>query len=372
MTVLFAGGGTGGHLYPALAIAEAVRKKRPETRIVFIGTADRIEAKVVPEQGYEFRAITVSGLRRSLSLSNLLFPFKIVLSLLQSRKILRELMPAVVVGTGGYVCGPPLYMATKLGIATLIQEQNSSPGVTTRLLAGRVDEVHVTFDITRKYLKNPRKLTVSGNPTRGKIGHVARGAAAKAFGLDPAHPILLVAGGSLGAASLNEALVAAVQELRTEGIQILWSAGESDFGRMSEKIRAAGLSNDPKLVVKPYISNMEDAYGACDLAVCRSGATTLAELTNAGVAAILVPYPHAAADHQRLNGEAMATAGAAVLIPDHAIGAQLPTAVRELLRDSQRMAQMRAAAKSLGKPDAAATIAAAVLQLAGGEYGRAA
>lgn len=365
MNLVFAGGGTGGHLYPALAIAEEIRRLQPGTGITFIGTKDKLESRVVPRYGFDFTAINVRGFRRSLAPANLLFPATLLLALWQSRRLLVRLKPDVVVGTGGYVCGPPVYVASRLGIPTLIQEQNSYPGVTTRMLAGRVDEVHVTFDVTRKYLPAGARVTVSGNPVRSAIGAVSREAGARAFGFDPGRKTLLVAGGSLGAATLNNAMIQALEPLLVEGIQVLWSTGEQEFARVQDAVRTRTAVNPKLAVMLPYIADMEHAYAASDLAVCRAGATTLAELTNAGVPSVLVPYPLAAADHQRLNARALVDAGAALLVADENIGSRLLPAVLDLFAHPDRLRAMAARSKSLGRPDAAQRIARSILNLAG-------
>lgn len=366
MTLVFAGGGTGGHLYPALAIAEAVRRLSPDAVIAFIGTRDRIEGRLVPRHGYAFHPIRISGFRRSLSPSNLLFPIRLAVALWQSGRILRRLRPDVVVGTGGYVCGPPLYMAVRMGIPAVIQEQNSYPGVTTRLLASRVNEVHITFESTRRYLRSGAKVMLSGNPARETIGTVSKEEGARAFGLDPARQTLLVTGGSQGAATINNAMIGALESLLADGVQVLWSTGEQEYGRVKQAVGSRITANPRLAVVLPYISEMDHAYAAADLAVSRAGATTLAELTKAGIPAILVPYPLAAADHQRLNAETLVQAGAAELISDREIGPRLLPAVRELFAGPGRLQTMAGRARELGRPDAAERIARSIMDLASG------
>jgi len=364
MTVVFAGGGTGGHVYPALAIAEAVRRLSPDALIAFIGTRDRIEGRVVPRQGYAFHAIRVSGVRRAFTVSNLLVPIRLLVALWQSWRILRQVRPDVVVGTGGYVCGPPLFMAVRMGIPTVIQEQNSYPGLTTRLLAGRVDEVHITFDVTRRFLRTGEKAILSGNPARSAIGNVTRDKGARTFGLDPARQTVLVTGGSQGAATLNIAMIGALERFLAEGIQVLWSTGEQEYERVKEAVGERVAANPKLAVVLPFIGDMDHAYAVADVAVCRSGATTLAELTNAGVPSVLVPYPFAAADHQRLNAEALVAAGAAEMVADSEIAIRLLPAVRGLLTDRARLQAMASRARALGKPDAADRLARSIAALA--------
>jgi len=361
LTVLFAGGGTGGHLYPALAIAEQIRSLRPDAEVMFVGTKGRIEARVVPERGYRLFTIWISGLRRKLAISTLLVPVKAVVAFVQSLVILLRIRPAAVVGTGGYVCGPVVLAAAGLGMPTVLQEQNSVPGMTTRILSGFVDEVHVAFDGTRELLKRAARVLVSGNPVRAAVGKVSRGEGARRFGLSPERKTLLVFGGSAGATSINNVMLGLLPDLAAMQIQVLWQTGERDFGRIS-----AVAGREAGVCVRQYIEEMEYAYAACDLAVCRAGATTVAELTCAGVPSVLVPYPFATADHQTENARALERAGAAVLCPDVVLGARLGETAKLLFGDPEKLRRMASSAKALGKPEAARVIAEAVLKRAGG------
>jgi len=360
--ILFAGGGTGGHLFPALAIAEEVTCMRPGTRISFAGTADRIEARIVPPLGYAFFTIWISGFRRRLSLQTILVPLKIAVSLVQSAMLLRRTRPQAVVGTGGYVCGPVVYMASVMGIPTVIQEQNSYPGVTTRLLASRATRVYLTFEETRNLLPSTREVVVSGNPTRGTVGEAGRDEAHAFFGTDAGKRTLLVFGGSLGARSINDALAAALPALAAADVQVIWQTGEQDFERMRRygtATRSVGTVH-----VLRFIDRMDLAYAAADLVLCRAGATTLAELTRAGLPSILVPYPHAAADHQTSNARAMVAAGASLMIPDAELSGRLGGELLRLLSDTGARKTMADGARSLSRPGAAKTIAAGVIELA--------
>lgn len=365
-TIVFAGGGTGGHLYPALSIADAVKRLRPEVEILFIGTRGHIEARVVPAAGYAFRPIWISGFARRLSLQALLFPLKLVVAMVQSLWTMIRISPAVVVGTGGYVCGPPLLAASLLKIPTLIQEQNSYPGATTRLLATRATEVHLTFPGSQRFLKRTAHVHVSGNPTRNLIGSRSREEGAAFFGLDPRRLTVLVFGGSQGASSLNKAVSAAVATLVAEGVQIVWGTGDHDFPTAEAAVRGLNPEARSMVSIHRYLEKIEFAYAACDLAITRAGATTLAELTRAGIPSVLVPYPFAAADHQTENAKAMADAGAAVMVRDSDLAARLLPTVRGLLSDSHRLGRMAEHASSLGHPQAAEELAASVIRLAKG------
>ncbi len=365
LAVVFAGGGTGGHLYPAIAIADEIRRRRPDAEITFIGTRGKIEARVIPATRYGFRTIWVSGFRRTLSWSLLLFPIKMIVSVFQSLALLRRLRPSVVVGTGGYVCGPPVFAATVLGIPALLQEQNSYPGVTTRLLAGRVQEVHLTFEASRRFLHRTGDVHLSGNPVRATVGGAERSAAARFFGLQPSCTTLLVFGGSLGAATVNAAVRRHLRSLLGRGLQLIWQTGREDAEPMTQAVREEGAEDRVKVFA--FIEHMEFAFAASDLAVCRAGATTLAELALAALPSVLIPYPHAAADHQTENARAMVQQGAALLCPDSQAAERLGPMVLELVNDPDRLRRMAGQARSMARPDAAAVLADAVMRLAGGK-----
>lgn len=362
LNILFAGGGTGGHLFPGIAIADEIRKIQPDAVITFVGTRNKIEARVVPQRGYKFVEITISGFRRRLTVSNVVFPVKVVIALFQSFSLIRKLKPQVVVGTGGYVCGPVVYAASLLGIPTLIQEQNSYPGVTTRLLASRATQVHLTFESSKRYLRRLDNVRVTGNPTRATLGTIRRFEGAGFFQLDPQKSTLLVFGGSLGARSINDAVLQALPAFAAAGTQVVWQTGEED----NERVRSA-LGEHGKaewLKTHRFIERMEFAYAACDLVVCRAGATTVAEIVRAGVPSVLVPYPHAAADHQTENARVMVEEGASVMIADKELRAQLEQTVSALLKAPEKLKQMAAKASALSKPKAAAMLARAVIDLA--------
>ena len=365
LRVIFAGGGTGGHLFPAVAVAEALLQLRPGSTVSFVGSRQRIEARVVPKLGYVFDPIWISGLRRSFSLSTLLLPLKIAVSLWQSWRILRRRRPHVVVGTGGFASGPLLYVAAHTGRPTLIHEQNEYPGITTRKLAGDVDEVHITFPSSERLLGHAKRLLPSGNPVRLSLRRHDAGDARVHFGLHPARRTLLVFGGSLGAAAINRALRALVPRLVREEYQLIWQTGSRDHGEYA----SLGALYQGQVVVRPFIDEMDLAYSAADLVLCRAGATTLAELGVLGLPSVLVPYPHAAADHQTHNANAVADKGAAVVLRDDALG-ELERVLFPLLDDDDALARMSAAAASLGRPDAAFHIAEAVIRLAEEKEGR--
>jgi UDP-N-acetylglucosamine--N-acetylmuramyl-(pentapeptide) pyrophosphoryl-undecaprenol N-acetylglucosamine transferase len=357
--ILIAAGGTGGHLFPALSIAEQVRRLEPGVEFLFVGAKGKMEERVVPEHGYPFRSIWISGFARALKARNILVPLKVVVATIQSFSIIRDFRPHVVVGTGGFVTGPVLYAANLLRISTLVQEQNSFPGFTTQRLARKASEVHVGFEETTRFLRSARNVKVSGNPTRDALGTITKEEGARYFHLDPQRKTVLVFGGSLGAASINKAVQEFVNDLCAGGYQLLWQTGERDYDKIrSTQVPSAGIR------IEKFIEKMEYAYAAVDLVVCRAGAITLAELTRVGKAAVLVPYPYAVAGHQLLNARAVVDTCAAVLIFDHELELKLRDTVLGLLQDDHRRDEMANRSRSLGRPEAARTIAEAVLRLA--------
>jgi UDP-N-acetylglucosamine--N-acetylmuramyl-(pentapeptide) pyrophosphoryl-undecaprenol N-acetylglucosamine transferase len=361
LTLVFAGGGTGGHVYPGIAIAGEIRRRFPEARISFVGTSEKIEARVVPEEGFEFASIWISGFRRRLSPETLLLPVKLIVALVQSVVILLRKKPHAVVGTGGYVCGPVVFAAQWMKIPTLIQEQNGEPGETTRLLAPHATEVHVTFASTVEKLRRKDNVRVSGTPVREAIGSIKRSDGAAHFGLDPGARTVFVFGGSLGAASINRAMIPAIPEFARKKVQMIWQTGEQEF----DAVNRAAVGFEKTVVVKKFVEHMEMAYAASDLAVCRSGASSLAEMTCAGLPSVLVPYPHAAADHQTFNAEAMSKAGASVMLRDSQAQSALAATVLGLIDDAGRLQTMAQHARALGKTDATRALADAVLRCAG-------
>ncbi len=362
LRVLLAGGGTGGHLYPAIAIAEEIRRRRPDADITFVGTKNSIEARVVPAREFQFVSIWVSGFKRKVLLDIPLFFMRLLVACGQSFALIRRLKPNVVVGTGGYVCGPPLFVASLLGLPTLVQEQNSLPGVTTRMLASRMMEVHISFENAKSQLKRLDNVFVTGNPTRAAIGTVDRTKGAKFFGIDPAKKTLVVVGGSQGAASINNAMLGILREIQAMHLQLLWVTGSDDFARVEAAVLETRTTG---IMLFRYLEMMENVYAVADLAVCRSGATTIAELTRAGVPSVLVPYPFAAADHQTENARAVAEIGAAILVRDRDMAKTLLPTIRDLFGDPARLKEMAAKARTQGAPRATEILATAVLRLAG-------
>ncbi len=359
--VLLAAGGTGGHVYPAISIADAVRAMQPDAKILFVGTRDRMEWQTVPKSGYEIKSVWISGFHRRLTPQNLLFPVKLAASILQSYTILRSFQPDVLVACGGFAAGPVGWVAAKMGIPIVIQEQNSYPGVTNRMLARHAQKIFIAFDDARQYLPAD-KVTLSGNPVRQKLTASGKEQALKAFNFSPDKPVLLVLGGSGGARALNRIMLKNLDFIHHEmGLQVIWQCGKRYFVELSQQIVTKEY---PRLRLTEYIENMPAAYGAADLVVTRAGAGTCSELMLLGQPAILVPSPNVAGDHQAKNAASMVEAGAAELLPEDELDATFTDKIGSLIASPGKLESMSRAMRSLAKPDAAKEIAEEIFNIA--------
>jgi UDP-N-acetylglucosamine--N-acetylmuramyl-(pentapeptide) pyrophosphoryl-undecaprenol N-acetylglucosamine transferase len=359
--VLLAAGGTGGHVYPAISIADAVRAVQPDSEILFVGTRDRMEWQTVPKSGYEIKSVWISGFHRRMTPQNLLFPVKLAASILQSYTILRSFQPDVLVACGGFAAGPVGWVAAKMGIPIVIQEQNSYPGVTNRMLARHAQKIFIAFDDARQYLPAD-KVTLSGNPVRQKLTASGKEQALKAFTFSPNKPVLLVLGGSGGALALNRIMLKNLDFLHHEmGLQVIWQCGKRYFVELSQQIVTKEY---PHLRLTEYIENMPAAYGAADLVVTRAGAGTCSELMLLGQPAILVPSPNVAGDHQAKNAASMVEAGAAELLPEDELDATFTDKIGSLIANPGKLESMSRAMRSLAKPDAAKEIAEEIFNIA--------
>lgn len=356
MRILITGGGTGGHIYPGLAIAKNLKARNEKIEILFVGTNKGLEKDIVPKEGIPFETITVEGLTRKISLTSVKTGLKLLKGLWQSRSIIRDFQPTLVIGTGGYVCGPVVATAAWQGIPTLIHEQNAFPGITNRFLAKWVKKIAITYQESSKYFP-ANKTILTGNPVRPEVILAKREEALAKFGLDPAKKTVLVFGGSRGARSINEAMFQGKEVLAREGkLQIIHVTGQEDFAWISgqKSMEEVRLGN---LIIKPYLYNMPEALAAADLLVCRAGATTLAELTVRGLPSILIPYPYATDNHQEYNARSLERQDAAVVLLDKELSAQsLTENILDLIKDENRLNSMAQRSKSMGKPEAAQTI----------------
>lgn len=350
MNIIIAGGGTGGHLFPALAIARAVEKSISGVKVTFVGTARGLEAKIIPKEGFDIRFITSEGLVGKSAFRMLSSAFKIPLSLRESHRILKELKPDMVLGVGGYSSGPLVACARCMGIPTLIHEQNTLPGLTNKMLGKIVDTVAVTYHESIKYFPKD-KTFLTGNPVRTEILEGSRERGYEIFSLDRDRFTIFIFGGSRGASHINHAVDEALiylDEYRDK-IQFLHQTGEAEFDVMKETYNKRGF----KGTVMPFAYEMADAYAVADLIVSRAGATTLAELTACGKAAILVPYPHAAANHQEINARKLWDIGAAHVVLDRDLnGKSLSEMIRYMLEKPGAVSEMARISKSLGSREA--------------------
>jgi UDP-N-acetylglucosamine--N-acetylmuramyl-(pentapeptide) pyrophosphoryl-undecaprenol N-acetylglucosamine transferase len=354
-----AGGGTGGHVYPAIAIADAITARRPEARVVFAGTEDRLEARAVPAAGYALHPITAQGVQRRLSAKNLMVPIRMLQGLLQSWRLVGAIAPDVAVGTGGYVAGPVLLAAWLRGCPLLIQEQNAYAGVTNRLLARLAERIHLAFPEAEDWVPAERAV-VSGNPTRRSLREVDPGEARSALQLPADGRVVLVMGGSLGSAALNEAVETHLAALlEEEDVHVVWQTGTRYHEALDDRV-----DDHPRLRLVEYIDRMDRAYAAADLVVCRAGALTCSELLVTGTPAVLVPSPNVVADHQTKNARSMERGGAARLLPEPELLDRFVEVVRALLDDSDARSEMAEAAREMARPEAADRIARDVLTLA--------
>lgn len=346
--VILAGGKTGGHVFPAIAMAKEFKKRFPQSKVIFVGTKDGLESKIVPTHGFKLIFIKARGLKRKASLGNLMLPYHVLKSLYQSLRILNEERPDLVVGTGGYVSFPVVFSARLKNIPTLIQEQNSYPGVTTRLLALFVDRVCLSYLSSIKYFLTKGKLTVIGNPVREDIVSKDKYEALRKFNLDPSKKTVFILGGSQGAHTINQVVLDSLDFL-SENWQLLWQTGENDFVFVSGKVKGKRI----KCVVFPFLEDMSSAYAASDLVVSRAGALTLAEIIACDKPSVLIPYPFATADHQRYNAEVLQKEGAAQIILQRDLtGEILAKKLSSVLSDEERLKGMGKQSKKMGKPDA--------------------
>lgn len=356
--ILFAGGGTGGHLFPAIAVAEEIRSLKPETEILFVGTKSKIEGTVVPKMGFIFKSIWIKGFSRKFTIENLLFPLKLIVSVFQSVLINMKFNPKVAVGSGGYVSGPPIFAASIMGAKIILLEQNSYPGITTKLLEKYADETHISFEDSKKYLRKKNKIQLTGNPVRKNLGSVSKETAVKTFGLNTGLKTILILGGSLGAASINKAVSQIIGELEKNGMQVIWQSGKNYFEEYK-------IFSSQKVKVFEFIEDMNNAYSACDLLIARAGATTIAELLALGIPAILIPSPNVAGDHQYHNAKSLFDSNAAVLVKDNELEITLKPVIMELIHSKKKLEDLKNNAIRMSKPEAARIIAERVIKYLG-------
>lgn len=360
--IIISGGGTGGHIFPAVSIANAIKAIEPDAEILFVGAEGRMEMQRVPDAGYPIKGLPVAGFDRKHLWRNVSVLIKLFKSQQMAAKIVRDFKPNVAVGVGGYASGPTLKMAQKAGVPTLIQEQNSYAGVTNKLLAKDANKICVAYDKMDRFFPKDR-IMLTGNPIRQTLlNRPTQAEARESFGLDASTPTLVVIGGSLGARTLNEAMLAGMKQLADAGIQVIWQTG-SYYAKEMET-RMTNIPQKPRLHMGPFIKDMAAAYAAADLVISRAGASSISEICLLGVASILVPSPNVAEDHQTKNAMALVEKNAAAYVADVDAIDTLASTALILLEDQAHLTKMRSNVQKMAHPDAAEVIAKEVIGLA--------
>lgn len=346
--IIISGGGTGGHIYPAIAIADEIKSRLPEAEILFVGALGKMEMEKVPKAGYQIKGLPIVGLDRGNLLSNFSFPSKLLKSLSLAKQIIKEFKPDVAIGTGGYASGPLLWQASKMKIPVVIQEQNSFPGITNKLLKNKAAAICVAYEGIEQFPKN--KTHHTGNPIRAAIFQnlTSKDVALNSFGLDPNKKTILSIGGSQGSRTLNNAWKADLQKIQDAGVQLIWQTGKLDY----EKIKNEVSDEFNGIHITEFIYDMKTAFAAADVIVSRAGAMAISELSLVGKPVILVPFPFAAEDHQTKNADALVKENAAIKYADTEVPAHLLDAALELVQNEEKQLTLSTNLKKLGKPNA--------------------
>lgn len=351
---IISGGGTGGHIFPAVAIADELKRRNPDIDILFVGAEGKMEMEKVPAAGYKIKGLPIVGFQRKLSLSNFLLPFKIIGSMIKARKIVKEFKPEVAVGVGGYASGPTLKASTMIGVPSMVQEQNSFPGKTNKLLSKSVQRICVAYEGLERFFPQ-EKIVITGNPTRKDMvsveGKEAEGY--EFYGFDPNKKTILIIGGSLGARTLNESVIHKLEELKASGVQVLWQCGKLYHDRLTEELKEKDLG---AVKMVQFITRMDLAYSIADVVISRAGAISVSELCLVKRPTILVPSPNVAEDHQTKNAMALVEKDAAILVKDVESKEVLVEKVLELINDQTKCTELSANIAKLGKPNATADI----------------
>lgn len=351
VNILLSGGGTGGHIYPAIAIANELKQRHPDSKFLFVGAEGRMEMEKVPQSGYDIEGLNITGLQRSLTLKNLSFPFKLISSLFKANRIIRKFKPNVVIGTGGFASGPTLFIANKKAIPSLIQEQNSYPGITNKMLAKNVKKICVAYDGLDRYFPSD-KLIKTGNPVRQDLLDIdqKREQALEHFNLDADKKTLVILGGSLGARAINQVLEKYIQTILKNKLQVIWQSGKLYFDEYKKYSELDGVQ------VHEFIQHMDLLYAAADILISRAGAGSISELCIVGKPVIFIPSPNVAEDHQTKNARSVTDKGAAILLGEDQID-ELPTVIEELLLDETKQESLGKNIKKLALPNATKQIA---------------
>ncbi|WP_276133652.1 undecaprenyldiphospho-muramoylpentapeptide beta-N-acetylglucosaminyltransferase [Polluticoccus soli] len=361
MRVIIAGGGTGGHIFPAVAIAHALQRLQPDTELLFVGALGKMEMEKVPQEGFKIVGLDIAGFNRSNMLKNLMLPFKIFKSHLKAKSIIKEFQPNAVVGVGGFASFPMLNAAQSMGVPTLVQEQNSYAGKSNKILGKKAKAVCVAYEHMEKFFPAD-KLILAGNPVRKVISGstVSRSEGQAFFKLDPNRKTILIVGGSLGAKSINEAIDAGLADLTKGDVQLVWQTGKPYF----EQAKKAAEPYGDKVRVFEFIRDMDKAYAAADMIVSRAGALAIAEMCIAAKPVIFVPYPYAAEDHQTSNAMALVEHNAAQMVKDNETKTELVKKIKALLHNASMQEIMQQSLKKMAIKDADERIAAKIIEIA--------
>ena len=361
LRVIISGGGTGGHIYPAIAIANTLKKMNTANEFLFVGAIGKMEMEKVPSAGYQIVGLNISGIQRKLSLKNLLLPIKIIKSILKSKKIIRNFSPDIAIGVGGYASGPLLFAATSMNIPSLIQEQNSFAGLTNKILSKRVQRICVAYEGMEKFFPK-KKIIMTGNPVREDMVRIEgkKQEALNYFGLEVNKKTVLVIGGSLGARTINESICAGLSEFKNNNIQLIWQTGVA-FGRKAKESISSLNSNG--IITFEFIQRMDYAYAVADVIVSRAGASSVSELALVGKPTILVPSPNVAEDHQTKNALSLVIKNATILVSDTNAYRELITKIFEVLNNKDLQKSLGENIKSIAINDSAIKIANEVYKL---------
>lgn len=351
MKIVISGGGTGGHIYPALALIREIQKETKDAEFLYIGTKKGLESSLVTRENIPFKSIHITGFKRKLSFENVKTIFRFLKGVGDCKKILKEFNPDVVIGTGGYVCGPVVYAAAKLNMPTIIHEQNSVPGLTNKFLSRYVNKIAVCFEGAKDYFPKD-KVVFTGNPRASEVIGKDGIRGLLSAGLSPTKPAVLIFGGSRGARPINEAVIKSLSELSEKPYQILYITGEVHFEDVRKEVELVG--NPKNVVIKPFIHNMPEVLAGIDLVVSRAGATTLAEITSLGIPSILIPSPYVTNNHQEKNARSLSDFGAAALLLEKDLNNKsLVQHIDRILMNEDNLKEMKMKAKKMGVPDSA-------------------
>ncbi len=359
--IIISGGGTGGHVFPAIAIADALREMDENIKILFVGARHKMEMDRVPAAGYSIEGLPITGFQRRITYKNLLFFVNLIVSMIRAGKILDNFRPHVVAGVGGYASGPVVRAAASRGIPVLIQEQNSYAGMTNRILAGKATRICVAYQGMDKYFP-AEKIVLTGNPVRRDLSEIEskREEAADFFGINPDSRVILVLGGSLGAETINNSISENIEKIKDSGFELIWQTGSNGYAAAKESLKKTGCE---KIHLWEFISRMDLAYAVADLVISRAGAGTISELCLTGKPAVLVPSPNVAEDHQTKNAMTLVEKDAAVLVADARARSGLVPEAIDLMSDNNRLKRLKANISAMARPGSARQIAEEILKL---------